>query len=89
MCRVIERLVENDHMARGQGGLEPAAAGLVIGSVSPGSRGEAAGLRAGDRIVRVDDREPRNKADLRRALARRPIFVELERGARRLGMLLE
>ena len=69
--------------------LEPAGAGLVIGSVSPGSRGEAAGLRAGDRIVRVDDREPRNEADLRRALARRPVFVELERGARRLGMLLE
>ena len=69
--------------------LESLAPGLVVGSVSLGSRGEAAGLRAGDRIVRVDDREPRNEADLRRALARRPIFVELERGARRLGMLLE
>jgi S1-C subfamily serine protease len=69
--------------------LESVAAGFVVGSVAPGSRGEEAGLRNGDRILRVDDREPRNAVELRRALARRrPVFIELERGERRLGMLL-
>ena len=70
--------------------LESISGGLVIGSVSPGSPGDEAGLRGGDRIVRVDDTVPRNSAELRRALAsRRPVFVELERGPRRLGILLE
>ena len=71
-------------------GSESEPAGVLVGSVSPGSPGEEAGLRAGDRIVRVDDREPRNAAELRRALQRgRPVFIELERGQRRLGVLLE
>jgi S1-C subfamily serine protease len=77
---------EGDHGVR----LESISGGFVIGSVSPGSPGEVAGLRGGDRILRVDDRVPRNPAELRRALARRrPAFIELERGSRRLGMLLE
>jgi S1-C subfamily serine protease len=64
--------------------------GFPIGSVSPGSRADAAGLRTGDRIVRVDDVEPRSAAQLRRILTRRrPSFVEVERGGRRLGLLLE
>jgi S1-C subfamily serine protease len=64
--------------------------GFPIGPVSPGSRADEAGLRGGDRIVRVDDVEPRSAAELRRALARRrPVFLELERGQRRRGMLLE
>jgi serine protease Do len=70
--------------------LESISGGFVVGSVLPGSAGAEAGLRRGDRIVRVDDRVPKNPTELRRALARgRPVFVELERGARRLGMLLE
>jgi S1-C subfamily serine protease len=65
-------------------------AGFPIGSVSPGSPADEAGLRTGDQIVRVDDVEPRSAAELRRVLARRrPAFVEIERGGRRLGMLLE
>jgi S1-C subfamily serine protease len=65
-------------------------AGVLVGTVSPGSQGEAAGLRPGDRIVRVDAREPRDAGELRRALGRgRPVFIELERDQRRLGVLLE
>lgn len=64
--------------------------GLPIGSVSPGSRADEAGLRTGDQIIRIDDIEPRNAAEFRRVLARRrPAFVEIERGGRRLGLLLE
>jgi serine protease Do len=75
-----------DHGVR----LAPGPAGLSIGSVAPGSRADEAGLRTGDQIVRVDDVEPRSAAELRRVLARRrPAFVEIERGGRRLGLLLE
>jgi hypothetical protein len=69
-------------------GLEPPPRGFTVGSVSPGSCGADAGLRPGDRIVRVGDVEPRNASELRRALDRRPVLVEVERGPRRLGMLL-
>jgi S1-C subfamily serine protease len=65
-------------------------AGFPIGSVSPGSRADEAGLRTGDQIIRVENVEPRSASELRRALARRrPAFVEVERGERRLGLLLE
>ena len=77
---------DDDHGVR----LESVAVGFSVGSVAPGSAADQAGLRDGDRILRVDSREPRSAAELRRALARRrPVFVELERGQRRLGMLLE
>jgi hypothetical protein len=77
---------DDDHGVR----LASGPAGFPIGSVSPGSRADEAGIRAGDRIVRVDDVEPRSAVELRRVLARRrPTFVELERGGRRLGLLLE
>ena len=77
---------EDDHGLR----LASGPAGFPIGSVSPGSRADEAGIRTGDRIVRVDNVEPRSASDLRRVLARhRPAFVELERGGRRLGLLLE
>jgi serine protease Do len=70
--------------------LASAPAGFPIGSVFPGSRADEAGLRTGDRIVRVDGVEPRTAAELRRVLARRrAAFVEVERGGRRLGLLLE
>lgn len=74
-----------DHGVR----LETAPAGFTIGSVSAGSCGADAGLRAGDRILRVGNVEPRNATELRRALGRRPVFVEIERGQRRLGKLLQ
>jgi serine protease Do len=69
--------------------LEPPTVGFTIGAVSPGSCGDEAGLRPGDRIVRIDNLEPRSPADLSRALdRRRPVFVEIERDQRRLGLLL-
>jgi S1-C subfamily serine protease len=70
-------------------GLEPPRVGFTVGSVAAGSCGSDAGLRAGDRIVRVGDVEPRDAAQLRRALGRRPVLVEVERGQRRLAMLLQ
>jgi S1-C subfamily serine protease len=70
--------------------LDSTAPGFVVGSVSSGSPAEEAGLRPGDRILRVDDRQPRSAAELRRLLERsRSMFVELERGGRQLGLLLE
>jgi S1-C subfamily serine protease len=70
-------------------GLEQARAGFTIGSVESGSCGADAGLQAGDRIVRVGDQVPRNATELSRALSRRPVFLEIERGPRRLGRLLQ
>jgi S1-C subfamily serine protease len=70
--------------------LDSAAPGFVVGSISPGSPADEAGLLPGDRILRVDDRQPRSPAELRRLLDRpRSMFVELERGERQLGLLLE
>jgi serine protease Do len=69
--------------------LEAPNPGFTIGSITPGSSGDKAGLRPGDRIVRIDEQEPRTPGDLRRALDRgRPAFIEIERDQRRLGMLL-
>jgi hypothetical protein len=70
-------------------GLMPERAGFTIGSVEAGSCGADAGLRAGDRIVRVGDQVPRDAAELSRALSRRPVFLEIARGPRRLGRLLQ
>jgi serine protease Do len=69
--------------------LEPVTRGFAIGSITPGSGADEAGLQAGDRIVRIDNVEPRSPADLRRALERdRPVLLEIDRGQRRLGMLV-
>jgi S1-C subfamily serine protease len=62
-----------------------------IDSVVPGSRAAAAGLQPGDRIVRVDHREPESFAQIQRLLAAGralPVFLEVQRGDRRLGILL-
>jgi serine protease Do len=70
--------------------LEPPADGFPIGSVVPGSRGDEVGIRPGDRVVRMDQAVPRSAAEVRRALAGGgPVFLELERGQRRLGVLLD
>jgi S1-C subfamily serine protease len=62
-----------------------------IDSVIPGSRAAAAGLQPGDRVVRVDHREPESLAQIQRLLAAGralPVFLEIQRGDRRLGILL-
>jgi hypothetical protein len=62
-----------------------------VGPVAPGSPAEAAGIREGDVLVRVDGAAPRTPAEAARAFSRRkPVFVEVRRGGeRRLGALLQ
>jgi hypothetical protein len=70
--------------------LEPVADDFTVGSVLAGSQAAEAGLRPGDRILRVDERTPRDRLELQRALARPgSVFIEIERGRRRLGALLQ
>lgn len=69
--------------------LDAGAAGYPVGVVTSGSRADEAGLRSGDRIVRVDGVEPRNAAALQKSLGRLPALVEVVRGPRRLGILVE
>ena len=72
--------------------LDPPRRGFAIEAVSPGTPADRAGIRAGDRLLRIDHALPRNRAALRRALGGTPdgssVFVELERGKRRWGTLL-
>jgi PDZ domain len=72
-------------------GLHPAADGYAIGEVDDGSPAAEAGIRVGDRLLRVDFAVPRTAAEARRALAGRgdlPVFVEVESGRKRFGALL-
>ena len=81
-------------------GMEAApGAGLVweapepyrIDSVVPGSRAAMAGIERGDRLVRIDHAEPRNLAQVQRIFAGTrtlPVLVEIERGDRRLAVLV-
>jgi serine protease Do len=69
--------------------LEAPRGGYRIATVVPGSPGDEAGLRPGDLILRIDKRAPRSPAEVRRALdGKGPVYLELERGRRRLGLLL-
>jgi serine protease Do len=65
-------------------------AGFAIADVAPGSAAAQAGLRTGDRLLRIDGATPRDAAEVGRLLAggRRPVFVELQRRRRRIGVLL-
>lgn len=70
---------------------ESPPAGHSIVSVQPDSPAAVAGIRAGDRLLRLDHAAPRSLAHMRRSLSRRngkPTFVELERAGRRWGVLL-
>lgn len=61
----------------------------VVGTVEPGSPGEAAGLATGDRIVAIDGREVDRWHDVAFAIMTsigKPVAVEVERGAERLSM---
>jgi S1-C subfamily serine protease len=69
--------------------IDPAVAGQRIGALPPNHRAAAAGLRSGDRIVRIDYEVPRDGAAIgRRFAAGRPLFVEIERDGRRLGVVV-
>ncbi|MDD5555780.1 MAG: RIP metalloprotease RseP [bacterium] len=64
----------------------------VIGSVLEGSPAGEAGLRPGDRVVRIDGRAVRRWEDVTRSIvlaARSPIEVEWERGGERFAAPIE
>jgi len=72
--------------------LEPESdpSGYRIDSVAAGGRLARAGIQTGDRILRVDQKEPRNAAEVRRALssqAEQPTFVVFERNGHLWGVL--
>lgn len=65
--------------------------GHVVDAVAPESRADEAGIRAGDRLLRIDRLEPEDVDQVREVLSpdrETPAFVELERGGRRWGVLL-
>jgi hypothetical protein len=67
------------------------ARGVPITAVTPGSAAGAAGIRPGDRLLRVDDAEVRTPADARRLLAAPragPVLVVFERDGVERGVLL-
>ncbi|MFN6924990.1 MAG: Do family serine endopeptidase [Tabrizicola sp.] len=99
---VMEQLVEHGAVSRGKLGvaiqdLTPdlaeamaldADAGVVVGSVEPGSAADKAGLRAGDVILSIDGHALRGSADLRgRVGMKRPgdeVSLDVLRGQERL-----
>ena len=71
--------------------LAAGAQGFPIGTVIEGSAAFVAGIRAGDRLLRVDQTRIRTEAQARRALANgsgKPRYLVLARGAKRWGTLL-
>ncbi len=85
--------VISEHMnRRGSLGLvaEDGAGGLLIKSVRAGSAGEAAGIQAGDIVLKVDGRETNTLRDLVRAMGGHlkgdVIEVVLRRGAEELSV---
>ncbi|MGE0815733.1 MAG: PDZ domain-containing protein [Vicinamibacterales bacterium] len=71
--------------------LEPEARTFEVEGVVAGSPAAAAGLAAGDLIVRVGRGEPRSVDQVRRLLAgplSAAVFVEVRRDGRRMGALL-
>lgn len=70
---------------------KPPPTTYAIGSVLPGSRAAAVGLKPGDRLIRIDQAEPRNVTQVERMINAdplRPAWLELIRDGRRLGVLL-
>jgi S1-C subfamily serine protease len=65
--------------------------GQLVEAVLEGSLADQAGVRPGDRLVRVNQAEVGGVRQARRALSRRngkPIYLELGRGHKRWGVLL-
>jgi len=64
----------------------------VVGAVQPGSAAEAAGLRPGDRIARINGHAMETFGDIQQAVAYdlgRPAEIDIERGADRLAIRLK
>jgi len=71
---------------------ESPAPGYRIDEVVPGSAAAEAGIRAGDRLLRLDNTVPEDLAQVQGTLSSpdaEPTFLELERDGRRWGVLLE
>jgi membrane-associated protease RseP (regulator of RpoE activity) len=65
------------------------ATSAILSSVRPDSRLHVAGLRAGDRIVRLGDMENPSPADIARIVAsKHPSYLIYERANRRVGAVL-
>lgn len=77
-----------------------AGAGLVLAStpesyrieaVLPGSRADLSGVEPGDRLVRIGHAPPRSLNQVRRVFTdprSLPVFIEVDRGPRRVGILV-
>ncbi|MEO7273273.1 MAG: PDZ domain-containing protein [Vicinamibacterales bacterium] len=63
---------------------------IRIDTVATGSPAAAAGLRAADVVLRVNESDVRSLTQVNRVLAgaSTPVWLEVERGGRRMGMLL-
>jgi hypothetical protein len=71
---------------------EPEPVGHLIDSVVPNSPADIAGIRAGDRLVRIDSQEPVGLAQAVETLApdrEESVFLEIDRAGRRWGVLLK
>jgi len=71
---------------------EPEPVGHLIDAVVPDSPADIAGLRAGDRLIRIDDQEPVDLAQAVEILApgrEESVFLEIDRAGRRWGVLLK
>jgi Trypsin-like peptidase domain len=71
--------------------LAPPEEGFRIGTVAPGGPAARGAVHEGDQLLRVNFAVPRTRAEVDRALSRPgpPAFVEVRRGTRRFGFLLE
>jgi S1-C subfamily serine protease len=71
--------------------MAPSSATYRIDAVVPDSRAARAGLRPGDRLVRIDRMAPRSAEQVRRILRARaaaPMLLEVARDARRIAIVL-
>ncbi len=62
-----------------------------IASVRPAGSAARAGVQSGDRLIRIDHAEPRSLDQVNRLVGgdqRPPMWLEVERGARRFGVLV-
>jgi len=69
--------------------IDAPAAGFRVAGVAPGTRADVAGVRAGDRILRIGATAPRDRSEVRRVLeGDAAALVEVQREGRRVALLL-